>query len=603
MTVPSARPRRGFALAACALIFTAPTLAAASPPAADTVYAHGTVYTVDAGDRRAQALAVRAGRLLYVGTDADAAAYIGPRTRVVDLKGRFVLPGLVDGHLHPVSGGANLLKCNLEYRSLSVPEFQAAIRDCLAKEPNAGPDTWLEVVNWFRYGLTPADAVVSRATLDALDTPRPILVGDSFGHSSLANSRALARVGPSTPDPVAGRILHDAEGQPTGFLEDAAQDLVGTLLPVPTRTQNAASARAALAALKRQGVTSFLDAGASRASLTAFADVARAGGLTARAHFAPVIQPADVPEPAAAEAALATVAALRARYDQGAPRPRPSLTVRNAKLFLDGVISAPANTGALLAPYLENHGSPGAPRFEPAASPPPAVYFPAPVLDALLAGLARRGIDPHLHTDGDGAVRAGLAGVEAMRRAVPGSAVRPGFAHCELVDPADLARFAALGVTPVLSFQWGKPAGDTIEGAVDTLGPERHARIEPSGLLIQAGARPAFGSDWPVDALDEWYALQVAVTREASRDPAPAHRGRLGVDPGLDRAQALRAFTAAAAYELHVDEVVGSLEAGKFADFIVVDQNLLEVPAGRLRETRVLRTVVGGRTVYEGGAL
>ncbi len=309
-----------------------------------------------------------------------------------------------------------------------------------------------------------------------------------------------------------------------------------------------------------------------------------------------------MPDAAHATIAVRRVAGIAHRYDQGMLRAAPSITVRNAKLFLDGVITAPANTGALRAPYLENHGTPEAPRFEPGSNRG-TVYFPAPLLSQILIGLARAGLDPHLHTDGDEAVHAALDGVAALRKALPGSAARPALAHCELVAPMDYGRFAALRAIPVLSFQWEKPAADTIEGARATLGAERHARIEPAGVLERAGARIAFGSDWPVDPLNEWLALRVGMTRTAEPDAPPEHAGRLGADPGLTRLTALRAITINAAYELHQEAVTGSLEPGKFADFIVLDRNVLGIEPAQIAGTQVLLTVVGGRTVYDRGDL
>jgi predicted amidohydrolase YtcJ len=449
--------------------------------------------------------------------------------------------------------------------------------------------------------LSPKGAVVTRSTLDALKTNRPIIVRDSFGHSSLANSRALtlAKINGQTRDPVGGRINRDASGQPDGDLEDSAQGLVADLIPKPTPADDIAAARAALDAMRRQGITSFLDAVGQPPDIEAFAAVEKAGGLTARAHFAPLIRPDQAPDTSAAREAVAQVVAIAHQYDQGALRPRPSISVHNVKLFMDGVINAPANTGALLAPYLVNHGTAAQPRFEPAAKLEPTPYFPPPILREILIGLGQANIDPHLHTDGDGAVRAALDGVAQMRQALPGRDVRPGLAHCELVDPADYPRFAELNTIPVLSFQWEKPAADTIEGTRDSLGARRQELIEPAGSLAAHGARIAYGSDWPVDPLDEWYALQVGVTRTARPDGSPQHAGRLGHDPGLSQSFVLRAITASAAYELHEERYIGSLQAGKLADFIELDRNVATVPPDQISKTKVLRTVVGGQVVYE----
>jgi predicted amidohydrolase YtcJ len=270
---------------------------------------------------------------------------------------------------------------------------------------------------------------------------------------------------------------------------------------------------------------------------------------------------------------------------------------------MDGVINAPANTGALLEPYLVNRGTAQAPKFEPAARREPDTYFSVPILTQILIDLGRNNIDPHVHTDGDGAVRASLDAVKAMRAALPGRDVRPALAHCELVDPSDYARFAQLEVIPVLSFQWEKPAGDTIEGVRDSLGPRRAALVEPAGWLAEKGARIAYGSDWPVDPLDEWFALQVGVTRKGRPDEPPQYAGRLGKDPGLSQASVLQAITLNAAYELHEERYIGSLEVGKLADLLVLDRDVATIPPDQISGTTVLRTVVGGRIVYDTGEL
>jgi predicted amidohydrolase YtcJ len=166
------------------------------------------------------------------------------------------------------------------------------------------------------------------------------------------------------------------------------------------------------------------------------------------------------------------------------------------------------------------------------------------------------------------------------------------------VTPSDFPRYAQLGAIPVLSFQWEKPAPDTIEGAREFLGPERFKYMEPAGYLAAAGARIAYGSDWPVDRLDEWFALKVGVTRENTTAAGPAYAGRLSTDPGLSVAVAIRAITANSAYELHAESEVGSLEVGKLADLIVLDRNITKIPPREIADVKVLFTVVGGKTVY-----
>jgi predicted amidohydrolase YtcJ len=591
---------RSFRLfAAASLFLTTPVVAALSSAAApaDRVYRNGVIFTADARRPSAEALAIRDGRIVYVGSDTGVAPFVGAATVSVDLKGRFLMPGLVDGHMHPLEAGTQLMKCSLNYEPLTVAELQQRVQACLDRTASKEPDGWLEVVSWFQESMRPAGVKTSRATLDVLKTARPIIVRSSFGHTVLANTRALAlaRIAARTPDPLGGKIWRDAAGEPTGLLEDAAYEPFSSLLPKPTAEEDVAAATAALTAMSLQGVTSFLDAVAPAEDLAAFAAVRKAGKLTARGHFAPPIEPGEAADPASA---VARVVALAKQYDEGAPAPAPGLTVRNAKLFLDGVIAAPALTGAMLEPYLASAGTAQDPNGGRGPGRGPAVYFPPQPLAAVLIGLGRAGIDPHMHADGDGAVRAALDGVAALREALPEADIRPAIAHAEIVAPADYPRFKALGTIPVLSFQWEKPAGDTL-GLEDYFGPDRMKILEPAGFLAAAGARIAFGSDWPVDQLNEWFALKVGVTRTNAPDAPPEYRGRLGDDPGLSREAVLRAATIDAAYELHADQVTGSLEVGKLADLIVLDRNPLTVPAEEIAQVQVLETVVGGRVVYE----
>src|SRR6202034_1037642 len=200
----------------------------------------------------------------------------------------------------------------------------------------------------------------------------------------------------------------------------------------------------------------------------------------------------------------------------------------------------------------------------------PDVYFPAPVLRTLVIEAAKAGFEPHMHVDGDRAVHEGLDAIEALRKQFSGREIRAALAHNEIVNPKDFPRYAQLDAIPVLSMQWEKPAPDTIDNARDYLGPARFKYMEPAGVLAAAGARIAYGSDWPVDPLNEWFALKVGVTRENDPAAGPKYTGRLSTDVGLTVPTVIRAITANSAYELHVERDVGSLEVGKLADFIVL---------------------------------
>lgn len=581
-----------------ALMFLAGPVAAKGIKAADTVFRHGFVYTVDAADRVAQALAVRDGRIVYVGDDTGVAAFVGRRTQVVELGGRMLMPGLIDGHMHPQSGGLRMLSCNLNYEALTVAQFQARIQACVDADKGAGPDDWLKVINWFEQNMQPTGIVLTHEALDGVKTTRPILVHSSFGHSDLLNARGLELAGITrdTVDPKDGVIVRDAAGNPTGLLEDAAQGLVDGLLPAPSPEVNLKATQLALKAMREQGITTFLDAYTDIETMTAYTAVQKAGGLTARGHFAVLI---DSVAGYDADTAVAEVLRQKAVFDQGVVGVAPGLTVDTAKLFLDGVYSAPSYTGVMIEPYFENKGTALSPDWRPGTNYGPPPYFSQAQLDETLIKLAAAGLNPHMHADGDGAVREGLNAVEAMRRVHPGEDIRPAIAHDEMVDPADYGRFAQVKALPVLSFQWEKPAVDLNATAAAYLGPVRFALAEPSRLLEIHGARIAFGSDWPVDALDEWLAMQVAVTRSAVGEDAVTYPGRLGIDPGLSLASAVRAMTFGAAYSLRQEAVTGSLEVGKFADVIVLDRNLFEVPVETIRETQVVLTMVGGKVVYK----
>ena len=565
---------------------------------ADLVLTNGKIYTADARDSVTEAVAIRAGRVVWTGSSAGVKALVGAQTRVIDLAGRFAMPGLVDGHMHPLEAGQKLLKCNLNYEPLTVAQFQRGIQACLDATKPDEPDGWLQVVGWFQQAMLPEGTKTSRATLDGLKTRRPIVVTDSFGHTVLANSRALqlAKITQETRDPVGGAVEHDGAGEPSGVLQDAASDPVYALLPKATAAENAAAAIEALHAMTRQGITSFLDADAEREDLEAFTAAGLAGKLTARAHFAMHIDPAEAEHP---EAVVARIVGFRKEFDQGALTPVPTLTVRNAKMYIDGVISGPAYTGAMLEAYLVNAGTADAPRWVPGPTRGPELYYAPEKLAVLLVELAKNGIDPHMHVDGDRAVHVALDAIAALRAAMPGADIRPGLAHCEIVSPADYARFGQLGAFPVLSMQWEKQAPDTVEQLRDAMGPERAKILEPAGVLLAAGAPVAFGSDWPVDRLDEWFALKVGVTRLNAPEAGAQYQHPLRTDPGLTATQAIRANTITAARELHADAVSGSLEEGKFGDVIVLDRDPLTIAPEEIAKVKVLTTFVGGKMVWE----
>jgi predicted amidohydrolase YtcJ len=579
---------------AAALALAVPAAAQAAPDPADRVLLGGDVYTADRAGITAEAIAVDDGAIAYVGSDRGARRYVGKRTKVTQLRGRMVMPGLHDGHIHGITAAAD--ECSLNYEPLTVPEFSARIKACL----DASDDGWLVVSSWYQQFVIPSGTVLTKEVLDALSTTRPIVVKSSDGHTALANSRALAlaNITAATPDPADGRIEHAPDGSPNGLLQDGAQDLVDALIPAP-EGDPVDEARRGMRRFAEEGITSFFVPGVFGADAIApFDTLRKRGELTARAHFA-----AGPPEPGDSTAKVLRAAAkLRARYESRVPRSvrswrpgrqrgaklvaEPGISVDGVKLFLDGVLQAPAQTAAVLEPYggTDSRGE---------------LYVDNPALGRMVRDFERAGYQAHIHAIGDRAVRTALDAVAAMRKANGRRDSRPSIAHAELVAKSDLRRFATLDALPVMSYQWAKPAPDSTDSVLPFLGPERVDLYEPEGQLQAAGARIAFGSDYPVDGLDEFFAVEVAVLREADWGPAfPQYAGKLNADPGLTLDQALRGITINAAHQLHQDAVTGSLARGKLADLIVLDRNLFEIPQDDISETRVVTTMVGGRVVY-----
>lgn len=572
-----------------------------STPPADMVMRNGYVYTVDGKNSVQQAIAVTAGKIVYVGSDEGAKAYVGKQTQQVDLAGRMLMPGFVDAHMHPGDGGRALQLCNLNYEKMTRVQFQAKIQSCLDASKDKEPDAWLEVGSWDRIGMTSLDADPDKSILDALDTKRPIQVRSTDFHSVLSNSRGLqvAGVSKATVDPVGGKFARDSAGNPTGICEDSATEVLAGAVPPVTDAEKLTQTRLALDAMRQQGITSFFDALSGAENGKAFTSLQKSGELTARALLAIKLDPAE-----AAKDPVKTVATARTlanAYDQGELQVTPGVSMRHVKLFMDGIINAPADTGALLTPYLKNAGSEAVPQWLPGDNLG-ELYFPAKVLDPLLVEVVKAGFDPHLHATGERAVRESLDAIEYTRKQLPGNAFRPAIAHAETVATADYPRFKALDTTATMSHQWAQQAPFSVDGTNKELGPDRFARMEPSGSITNAGGRVAYGSDWPVDPLDEMLALKIGVTRAG--DPTNPHSygpdlaGKINSDPGMSRADALRSITLSAAEQLRLDAQLGSIEVNKIADLIVLDKNFMTVAEEELARNQVLLTVVGGKVVF-----
>jgi predicted amidohydrolase YtcJ len=558
----------GFAGVACAS--TTSSVAPATPAPADVVLVGGTVWTGVHGAPRAQALALRGDRIVAVGDDASVSALVGPATRVVQLRGRLVLPGLHDGHVHPLGAGRQERGCSLQGLS-SVAALQDKIKACAAATAKTGGFVHGRGWNLSLF----ADANPDKKLLDAVVPDRPAYFRGEDGHSGWANSKALALAGitKTTKNPDSGVIERDASGEPSGTLRESAMDLLEALLPEPTLNDDLESLRLALSRLSEHGITSIMDAGTDERRLQTYKVLADRGELSVRVVGCTVVDPA-----AGVDKVMALATDLRARFS-GHPLLRPTCT----KIYLDGVLEG--ETAALLAPYDDHIGHKGSLTTTPAQ------------LTAAVVALEREGFQVHMHVIGDAAARAALDAYEASRKAAGHPIdLRPTLAHLQLVDAADHARFAALGVLVNAQSYWAYP--DTYIRDINTpqVGAARVQRMYPWGSLKKAGALVVGGSDWPVSSLSPLDAIEVMLTRQ---DPALDGGPVLNENERLDVDTALRAYTTTGAFLLHHEDDVGTLAPGKAADVVVFDRDLAAIPATAINQARVDLTIAAGRIVYE----
>jgi predicted amidohydrolase YtcJ len=597
---------------------------------ADTVFKNGFIYTVDKRDRVKEALAVDDGKIVYVGHDRGAKRFIGRGTEVIDLHGRMMMPGLHEGHIHGITKPARPT-CDLEGVPLTVPEFQARIQACLddpalhTAEPGA-PDDFLVVSNFYMQFLRPGGTQPHKSMLDALGTDRPIFAPGIFGHTFLVNQNALdlAGITRDTPDPPGGRINHDPDGEPNGLLEDAAAGLVTQHIPPPPPVSPKEEVRLAKARMKdfaREGITSFFVPGAPAdpVTLKTFNALQDKGGLTARAHFALRASFEDLREPGPMydrverqrkkfedpDEISRSVRSWRPGKQRG-PKlvPEPGVSIDGVKIFLDGILQAPGQTAAVKEPYLENVGTVEDPVYVPRTDEGAfgELYADADLLGPVVAELERRGLQSHIHAIGDKAVEVALDSFLHAKRK-NGKKLERGahetIAHAELVHPDDYDKFGKAGVTASMGLQWAKPAPDSTEAVKPYMSGNRFDHYEPTVPITKAGGRVSLGSDCCVDPFDEWFSLEVGIVRDADWGPEfPEFEGKLNALPGLSLKEGIRAATIHGAYQMHQEDITGSLEKGKLADLVVLNQNITKVPLDDISNTDSLMTMVGGEKVW-----
>ncbi len=537
--------------------------ACAAPEPAELIITNAKIYTMDPARPWASTLVVRDQRIVAIGEDALTGGYRGP---VLDLRGRMVLPGMHDAHIHLAYGGRQLSQCEL-HGLTSVAAIVSQLSRC---DADLEVDEWLLGSGWDLSLF--AQANPHRAVLDAINPERAMVLAGADGHSTWASSRALALAGIAreTPDPQDGVIERDADGVTSGTLREAAQALVRRFVPDLPLDEAIEGARTAMHMAHAVGITSIIEAAATAEDLQVYRALEASGARTVRAVLAIALNDPGLGILAPAVFDLA---------QRGQPE---VLRMDTAKIFVDGVLEG--ETAALLEPYNSVRGGHGHLQMSPAE------------LTEKVASLHAAGVQILFHAVGDGGVRAALDAVAAAIEQHGRGDARHHISHLQLVAPADRVRFAQLGVTANMQALWAMPDDYITQINLPVVGQHRVDAMYPFGSLSRAGARLAAGSDWTVSSMNPFKAIETAVTRADADGVFP---GVLNADEAISLHQALAAYTVEGAYLMHQERDLGVLAEGKLADLIVLDRNLFDVEADAIGETQVLMTLVGGKVVYQ----
>jgi predicted amidohydrolase YtcJ len=546
-----------------------PEAAAVAP--AELAFLNGGIYTVDPQRRWVEAAAVRDGAFVAVGTNHEIEALIGPQTRVIDLSGRMALPGFHDAHVHPDLGGDQLMACDVQLLR-SVDAIKERLNAC-AVERDEG---WLE-----GFGLDLSlfgENGPHKSILDGISSTRPVIVWGEDGHSVWVNSVALELAGitTGTPDPPLGVIERDADGSPSGTLRETAQEIVRAARPAHTHEHNVAALRAAIAQLNAFGITSYIDAWVGLEDYRAYQEIDRAGELTAR-----VVTSLTYESGFAKHYGDEWEQVLAGRNEFESER----LNHDSVKLFLDGVLEG--ETAALIEPYLGMHGKRGDLILEP------------DVLNAAVTRFDAMGLQVHMHAIGDRAVRAGLDAIEAARKANGPSDNRHHISHLQMIHVDDIERFAGLDTAANFQALWAWPDSWIMELNLPVLGEERVQGMYPIGGVARAGGRIVGGSDWNVSSPNPLDAIETAIHRH---DPLLEEGPVLNAEERVSLELMIDAYTINAAWLMHHEDRVGSIEVGKRADAVVLDRNLFEIPATEISDAQVVMTLLDGETIWSQAA-